>query len=215
MSEYCKFFFPQNKDQIKVNYIRKIVNDVKSMGVFGKNNKTEVYGNQDLGSIMGGGKKDEEIADIMKKISEGKATTHELFMAMDQAGDKSGSISKTEFKSLANKLGIQLTDHRVNEIFASIKKTSGGSGTDEELNEKEFEIGLKYLQQKNTFMALDILGISPAFLTIALITVAIILLLIFVFIFLGIEAFALGGTFGAIVNSVMPAGREKKLQNLF
>ena len=55
-------------------------------------------------------------------------------------------------------------------------------------------------------MALDFLGISPALLTISLIMLAIILLLIFVFIFLGIQAFALGGTFGAVVNSMLPMG---------
>lgn len=53
-------------------------------------------------------------------------------------------------------------------------------------------------------MALDFLGISPALLTLALIGLGIILLLAFTFIFLGIEAFALGGTFGAIINSLMP-----------
>lgn len=53
-------------------------------------------------------------------------------------------------------------------------------------------------------MSLDILGISPALLTIALIYIGIILILFFCFIFLGIKAFALGGTFGSVVNSLMP-----------
>lgn len=57
-------------------------------------------------------------------------------------------------------------------------------------------------------MALDFLGISPALLTMLLIQGAIILLLIFIFIFLGIQAFALGGTFGAVVNSILPMGNN-------
>ncbi len=34
----------------------------------------------------------------------------------------------------------------------------------------------------------------------------IILVLLFVFIFLGISAFSMGGTFGSIVNSMLPVG---------
>lgn len=55
-------------------------------------------------------------------------------------------------------------------------------------------------------MALEFLGISPALLTVSLIFLAIILVLVFTFIFLGIQAFAMGGTFGAIINSLMPMG---------
>jgi len=54
-------------------------------------------------------------------------------------------------------------------------------------------------------MSLDFLGISPTFLAVALASIGIIILLLFVFIFMGIAAFALGGTFGAIINSAMPA----------
>ncbi len=48
------------------------------------------------------------------------------------------------------------------------------------------------------------MGISPALLAIALGTLAFILILIFLFVFLGIKAFAIGGTFGAIINSIIP-----------
>lgn len=54
-------------------------------------------------------------------------------------------------------------------------------------------------------MSLDFLGISATFLAVSLAFIAIIILLLFVFIFMGISAFALGGTFGAIINSAMPA----------
>ncbi len=55
-------------------------------------------------------------------------------------------------------------------------------------------------------MSLDSLGISPGVLTIALIYIAIILMLFMCFIFLGIKSFALGGTFGSVINSLMPIG---------
>lgn len=55
-------------------------------------------------------------------------------------------------------------------------------------------------------MALEFLGISPGLLTLSLIFLSTILILIFTFIFLGIQAFALGGTFGAVINSLLPMG---------
>ncbi len=58
-------------------------------------------------------------------------------------------------------------------------------------------------------MSLNILGISPGILTITLIYLGIILILFFCFIFLGIKAFAMGGTFGSIINSLMPMGNLK------
>lgn len=53
-------------------------------------------------------------------------------------------------------------------------------------------------------MSLEKLGISPALLALALGTLIIILILLFVFIFLGINAFTVGGTFGSIINSLIP-----------
>lgn len=53
-------------------------------------------------------------------------------------------------------------------------------------------------------MALDFLGLSSELLTLSLIILGIVLLLLLVFIFLGIQAFALGGTFGSVINSLMP-----------
>ena len=59
-------------------------------------------------------------------------------------GNSNGKIDKIEFRSLALKLDIKLTDHRLNEIFSSLKKGSSNA-EDEELNESEFAQGLEYL----------------------------------------------------------------------
>jgi hypothetical protein len=53
-------------------------------------------------------------------------------------------------------------------------------------------------------MSLEKLGISTVFLTIYLTMLAIVLILLFIFIFLGIKSFAIAGTFGAIINSIIP-----------
>lgn len=188
-----------DSDPQKVKMIQTAINDFQKLGVFsGK-------GLPNMGSLFGGKKSapDNEMAELMKKIQSGKASVHELFIAVDKEGDSSGSISKQEFDSVAKKLNINLTKHRINEIFASIKKGSGNSN-EEELNEEEFGKAMKYLNDKNTFMALDFLGISKGMLIIALIGLMTILLMLFVFIFLGIKAFAVGGGFGAVINSLMP-----------
>lgn len=144
--------------------------------------------------------------EIMKKIKEGTATPKDLFIAVDQAGDKSGSISEEEFLGLARRLGLQLSNHRVKEIFAKVKgKKVKDASASLDLNEKEFAKAMEYLQSKNLLQALSALGITPEILTAILIRLIILLLLIFVFIFLGISSFALGGTFGAIINSCFPA----------
>ena len=51
---------------------------------------------------------------------------------------------------------------------------------------------------------LHLLHISPSELIFLLSTLLLILLMLFMFIFLGIAAFALGGTFGTVINSMMP-----------
>jgi hypothetical protein len=130
-----------------------------------------------------------------------------LFKALDNEGDKSGSISKDEFYTLCKRLEMKLSKQRISEIFAFIKAGSKNKES-EDLNEEEFKKALKYLKTKNSQMSLDGLGISTGVLTIALIYIAVILILFFCFIFLGIKAFALGGTFGSVINSLMPMGNK-------
>ena len=55
-------------------------------------------------------------------------------------------------------------------------------------------------------MCMDSLRITTGWLTIDIFSICLLLLVIYIFIFLGIEAFALGGTFGSIINSLIPIG---------
>lgn len=41
--------------------------------------------------------------------------------------DGTNSISKSEYSTLAKRLGMNLSEHRVNEIFANIKKGKSGN----------------------------------------------------------------------------------------
>lgn len=187
-------------DTQKIRLFFKTIETVKKWSVFGKS-----FALQDDEPIAKAKAGESELAEIVKRIQDGTATTHEVFVATDRDGDSSGSISKQEFSALARRLNINLTDHRVNEIFAALKKGSSGDN-DEELNEEEFGEAIQYLSQKNTNMTLEALGISKSMLMVALVSLIIILFLLFVFIFLGIQGFAVGSSFGSVVNSLIPMG---------
>ena len=57
-------------------------------------------------------------------------------------------------------------------------------------------------------MSLEALGISTGILTFGLVSLALILMLLISFIFVGIQAFALGGAMGAVINSLLPMGKR-------
>jgi len=141
---------------------------------------------------------------IKKKLDDGQVTPKELFHIVDSTGDRSGAISEDEFHRLAIRLGITLSRHRVNEIFAKVKGKAAKSGAGMDLNEKEFEKALRYLQAKNLKQALTLLGINIEKLAVMFVVLVLLLILIFVFIFFGIKGFALGGSFGSVVSSTFP-----------
>ena len=84
-----------------------------------------------MGSIKGlltsGAKKFEEQdrgswLDILKKVKDGTADIRDLFQMLDMKNGKKGGISAKEFKDLLAKLGMTVTEHRIQEIFAKCKK---------------------------------------------------------------------------------------------
>ncbi|EGR29391.1 phage head-tail adaptor family protein, putative [Ichthyophthirius multifiliis] len=207
--DYQKIFVVIKKfdilDQNKINLINKIYDQVSSMGVFQDKDKLTNIGKQSQAPLS------DKMKDLIKKLKEGKVQIADIFYAVDKEGDGNGSISKDEFSNFIKRLGMELTIHRINEIFAAIKNNKKSKHkmiqnelNEDSLNQDEFEQAFKYLNDKKTSMTLEKLGISPALLAIALGTLIIILILLLVFIFLGISAFALGGTFGAIINSIIP-----------
>jgi len=64
---------------------------------------------------------------------------------------------------------------------------------------------MEYLLAKSLQTTMEMMGITEEKLAVLLIFLIVLLVLMFVFIFVGITAFALGGTFGAVVNSLFPA----------
>jgi len=88
--------------------------------------------------------KSDKMKEVVKKLNEGKAGIKEVFYAVDNEGDSNGAISIDEFQAFVRRLGriitcflyffilifcsffsspgMELSKHRVNEIFAFIKK---------------------------------------------------------------------------------------------
>jgi len=129
-----------------------------------------------------------------------------LFHVLDQEGKGNGHINQEAFLRMANRMGLNLTSHRIKEIFAKIKGNKLKADSAElELTMREFEHAFIYLQEKNILKGLELLGVTPEMLFTAFVQLLILLLLVFVFIFVGIQAFTVGGVFGSIVTSAFPA----------
>ncbi|EWS74830.1 phage head-tail adaptor family protein, putative (macronuclear) [Tetrahymena thermophila SB210] len=167
---------------------------------------------------------DDQTKDILKRLNEGKISIQDIFRSLVNQEGQNGMINIDTFCTFLNRIGITLSQHRANEIFAIIKKKNILSSQKEQflLSEDEFERAFEYVNLKKISMSLEKLGISAALLALSLGTLVLILVLLFVFIFLGIQAFTLGGTFGAIINSIIPmaaasataASQDDKTQNL-
>ena len=143
-----------------------------------------------------------DLNDIKEKMKNKELDTKELFSVFDV--DKSGKISLEEFKLLTKRLNMNLSEHRIREIFTSVKGDE--SSYNQELNEKEFELAFSYLQEKSIMLTLEFLGITKEILFGILIWLTFLLLVLFAFIFAGIAAFTIAGTFGSIINSMFPIG---------
>ena len=109
---------------------------------------------------------------------------------------------------LLRRLRMKFSSHRIDEIFTSVQKKVSGEADEDpnELNELEFQEAIKYIEEKKASSTLKLLGISTGWLVLIFTGLTAILLLLFIFIFLGVSALSLavGGTFGSIINSILP-----------
>jgi len=146
----------------------------------------------------------EDVKTVFKKIKGNQTRPTDLFKICDHLGGKTGSIAQNDFGTLARRLGIPLTEHRVQEIFAGIKGAAI-SIENMELDEEEFVKALGYLKEKQLIQALQMLGVTPQILYATLAYLLFLLMILIAFIFMGIKAFTVGGTFSAVINSLLPA----------
>jgi len=145
----------------------------------------------------------ERIKQIEGNALQNKGSVRDLFHLVDF--DRSGTISAEEFTLCVKRLGFQLNEHRMIEIFSKCKKgiESINDMKASDLNEEEFAMALDYLEQKVATSSMSLLGCSWYHLMMMLMFLSFVLLLIFVFLFLGVSAFLAAGTFSSVINSVM------------
>jgi hypothetical protein len=79
-------------DENKIMLIQRAYQQVAEMPIFSKA-KEALSG----GGAVGGSDKSDKMKDIVKKLKEGKASIKEVFIAVDNEGDSSGTISIDEF----------------------------------------------------------------------------------------------------------------------
>jgi len=146
-----------------------------------------------------------QINQIKKRVEEGVASIQDLYHMMDFDSSEKG-FNREEFARLANKLNVQLTEHKIDEIFTRVKgrginKLGGGV-----LQESEFLQAMGDLHGFQIDNAIEYLGFTiPALISKA--TLYIILFILFViFIWLGLESFAVGAAVGFATKTIVPFG---------
>jgi len=146
---------------------------------------------------------------LLGKVLDSKGDHDDIFGLLNNTGDPTGKIDIDKFNMLTKRLGIHLTQHKTHELFADLKggdkKAAPNAGTLVSLNKDEFKKSLDLLKQKQLGSAMAHLGITKGELLTYLAFLLLMLLLLFSFIFVGIKAFAVGGAFSAVINSVLPA----------
>jgi hypothetical protein len=155
----------------------------------------------------------DQIDEELSKIRAGSSDPHLLFRIVDKIGNGNGLVDTVEFQRLTNRMGVDLSEHRVLEIFSKVRIREGiqQQNLSAGLTEPEFIKAFQFLQNKNVFTAMTLLGITPTQLALIFTVLIILLVLLLAFIYLGIIAFSIGGSFGAVINSLFPVGNYLKL----
>eukprot|EP00753_Platysulcus_tardus_P013610 PLAT3808.1.p1 GENE.PLAT3808.1~~PLAT3808.1.p1 ORF type:complete len:2608 (+),score=704.23 PLAT3808.1:801-7826(+) len=139
-------------------------------------------------------------------------TASGLFRLFDR--DNSGTVSFNEFHLLLKFFRVHMPRHQAMQLYSSAD--TDGSGL---LSESEFVAVMATLQDQLLESLLHDLGVSTSVLLAMLLLLLTWLLGLFVFIFLGVAGFTTGTSFGAVINSLLPAsvggvlGRETEMDN--
>eukprot|EP00747_Dinoflagellata_sp_TGD_P128376 gnl/TRDRNA2_/TRDRNA2_174524_c1_seq1.p1 gnl/TRDRNA2_/TRDRNA2_174524_c1~~gnl/TRDRNA2_/TRDRNA2_174524_c1_seq1.p1 ORF type:complete len:603 (+),score=96.81 gnl/TRDRNA2_/TRDRNA2_174524_c1_seq1:43-1809(+) len=212
-ADLCRPFC--NIDPDTLEQMAKLLPTVRNTVTTGKDVTDRLFHREDLDNMA---KDNGNTAAVVNKVANnvrsGKASTSDMFELIDL--DHNGQVSVEEFRMLTKRLGFELNEHRILEIFSKCKKklpvaangrsstVISASGDDEMgLNDQEFKKAFQYLEQKIAENSMGLLGRSWGRLMQILCAMIFILILLFVFITLGISAFVTGGAFGSVINSIM------------
>jgi len=104
----------------------------------------------------------QKVIQLYKTLEDGLATEKDLFVMCDWFGDRSGTVGFDEFMILARRLGTPLTEHQVQELFASMNRVDV-IPENLELNEEEFSKAIVYLREQHEQRVLNHFNITPTF----------------------------------------------------
>jgi hypothetical protein len=115
--------------------------------------------------------------------------------------DGSGGISRRELGALVALLDVPTFDHaKVDQVFAYANEN-----LDAVISPAEFEAAWTWVENEVVDAALEAAGLTDRFITAAIGTALVLLLGLFIFIFQLVYAWSEGGTFGAVVESLLIA----------
>jgi len=147
----------------------------------------------------------ENLKEVFRKIQVNQHSEKDLYNLCLKLGNIDEEVSMETFGILTKRMGFDLSQHRIQEIFAHVKSQD----FDEDnlrLNEEEFSEALRTVRESMIWTVMEALGITREILYFYLTLLVILLLAFFGFLFLGIQAFSVGGSFSAVINSLLTAG---------
>ena len=97
-------------------------------------------------------------------------------------------------------MGLFLNEEVLLRLFAKADESGNNA-----IDQNEFAYAVEVLKSQITGNALNLLGLSTGDLVWMLVISVLFLLLLFVFIFIGVTVFASTSSFGAVINSALPA----------
>lgn len=151
---------------------------------------------QDAGSTPAASRSAPEAATAVGEVGGVASAADQVFAVADT--DNSGLLDVAEFGHALKYLGISISEHAALELVARV-----GDGTGM-LDREEFKTAVERLRDGVAVDALTAMGLSRNTLLRAFAFAVAVLLFMLVFVFCGVAAFATGGAFGAVVNSVIP-----------
>eukprot|EP00927_Polykrikos_kofoidii_P035482 TRINITY_DN30034_c0_g1_i1.p1 TRINITY_DN30034_c0_g1~~TRINITY_DN30034_c0_g1_i1.p1 ORF type:complete len:1886 (-),score=297.45 TRINITY_DN30034_c0_g1_i1:299-5752(-) len=162
---------------------------------------------QQLKAIVLGHGMDKRARQIYGEVLKNQGSVDHLFELTDL--DKNGKVSLDEFTILMKRLGFNLNKHRLQELVSKgigDRKTKGRDldvSDLESMTLAEFQTALGYLEERVKSSTNELLGNSWVLLMFMLFYLTGLLSMICVFIGLGMSGFRAGGTFNAVINSVL------------
>jgi hypothetical protein len=133
-----------------------------------------------------------------KLASLGGMNVQSIFEQLDKDGN--GSISQSEFSQICKLMDINISMDNLMKIFSLADKAGEGV-----LDLENFIYAFFRLRLLVAIDALKKIGLTYEEMMIGFIFSVIFLLILFVFIFIGISAFSYANSFGAVINSLLPA----------